>query len=147
MTQRTSVKPSGFRTATTPSAIGTRTRLRSTCRFIGKRVNSPARLKSSKGIPEIVLPGNLAEINREGSMAYVMCLHQLGRGYTDAEVQAATEQFLKRSVRDWLDRGQFPTVARWMKLAYWRGEESRQAAWQSLLRCYDFLPGVKRPTG
>ena len=80
-------------------------------------------------------------------MAYVMCLHQLGRGYTNAKVQAATEQFLKRSVRDWLDRGQFPTVARWMKLAYWRGEESRQAAWQSLLRCYDFLPGVKRPTG
>jgi len=97
-----------------------------------------------EGVPGIARP-DLPDVKGEGSMAYVMCLHQLGRGYSDAEVQSATERFLKRSVPGWLDRGQFPTVARWMKLAYWRGEESRQAAWQSLLRCYDFLPGVNRP--
>lgn len=88
---------------------------------------------------------NLSDIQGEGSMVYVMSLHQLGRRYTDDEIQAATQRFLGRFVADWLERGQFPRVARWMKLVYWCGEESQHAAWQSLLRCYDFLPGVDCP--
>ncbi len=90
---------------------------------------------------------NPEDVRDEGSMAYVICLHRLGRAYSEEDLRNAAEGFLRRSVPDLLHRGHYPSVAQWMKLIFWDGVESQQAAWQSLLRCYDFLPGVARLTG
>jgi len=95
--------------------------------------------------PGLSKPNNLAEIRGAASMAYVICLHRRGLDYTAEEIEAALRRFFTKSVLDLLERGQFPTVARWMKLVFWTGEESREAAWRSLRRCYDFLPPSKRP--
>ncbi len=42
----------------------------------------------------------------------------------------------------WLDRGQYDTVALWMKIAFWQPGDDPVA---TLLRCYDYLPGFERP--
>jgi hypothetical protein len=97
--------------------------------------------------PGLSRPTDLGAIAGEGSMAYVICLHRLGRAFAADDVQKAVRGFLARSVPDFLARGQFESVARWMKLIFWDGKESRDAAWQALLRCYEFLPGVSKPGG
>jgi hypothetical protein len=93
-----------------------------------------------------VAPRNLMEIGRGDRMVYAICLYRLGRQFRREDVEGALKRFLARSVPDLLSRGHFECVAQWMKLAFWNGEESRDAAWQCVLRCYDFLPGVTRPT-
>ncbi len=88
-------------------------------------------------------PANIRRIKGEGTMCYVMARHRLGLEYTDEEIAAALETFLKRSVKEWLGRyGAFSTAARWMKIAHWKPGDDPIA---TLLRCYDYLPGLKPP--
>ena len=90
-------------------------------------------------------PTNINEIAREGSMAYVVCLQRLGRQYTKDEVDIAIDCYFRRSVPDLLSRGHAQNVARWMKIIFWDGTGTREAAWKTILRAYDFLPGVECP--
>lgn len=89
-------------------------------------------------------PANIRRIQGEGTMCYVMARHRLGLEYTDEEIAAALETFLKRSVKEWLGRdGSYTSAARWMKIAHWHPSDDPIA---TLLRCYDYLPGLKPPT-
>lgn len=88
-------------------------------------------------------PANLRRIQGEGTMCYVMARHRLGMEYSDEEIAAALETFLKRSVKEWLGRyGAFSTAARWMRIAHWQPGDDPIA---TLLRCYDYLPDLKPP--
>ncbi len=88
-------------------------------------------------------PKNIRRIQGEGTMCYVLARHRLGLEYMDEEIAAALETFLKRSVKEWLGRyGNFITAARWMKIAHWKPDDDPIA---TLLRCYDYLPGLKPP--
>ncbi len=88
-------------------------------------------------------PKNIRRILGEGTMCYVLARHRLGLEYTDEEIAAALETFLKRSVKEWLGRyGNFITAALWMKIAHWKPGDDPIA---TLLRCYDYLPGLKPP--
>ena len=80
-------------------------------------------------------------------MAYILCRQRLGEAYTDAEVRTAVRRFLTKKVGPWLDGGQYPTVAMWMKLTAWDGVETAESAKRALLRCYDYLRGLKGPGG
>lgn len=91
-------------------------------------------------------PKNIATIRRQGKMAYALALHRLGRAYTAVEIDRAVANFLAFSVPEWLEHGQYPTVARWMKLTRWNGEKTPAAAIDALLHCYDYLPGRERPS-
>ena len=88
-------------------------------------------------------PKSLRNIRGQGTMSYVLARHRRGLEYSDEEVRAALDSFLKRNVReDWLDRGQYDTVALWMKIAFWQPGDDPIA---TLLRCYDYLPEFERP--
>ncbi len=87
-------------------------------------------------------PKNLRRIQGEGTMCYVLALHRLGLDYTAEEIAAALETFLKRSVGRWLGSGLYSDAARWMKIAHWHPGDDPIS---TVLRCYDYLPGLKPP--
>ncbi len=88
-------------------------------------------------------PKDIHHILDEGAMCYVLARHRLGLEYTDEEIAAALETFLKRSAKEWLGQyGTFCTAARWMKIAHWKQDDDPIA---TLLRCYDYLPGLIPP--
>ena len=75
-------------------------------------------------------------------MSYVIARHRLGLQYTSDEIQDALDRFLKRNVPKWCDGGQVQTLARWMKIAFWKPGDDPVA---TLLKCYDYLPGLSPP--
>jgi hypothetical protein len=86
---------------------------------------------------------SLSHIRGEGTMAYVLARHRLGLEYSDDEVANALNTFFKRNMRaTWLDRGQYTTVALWMKIAYWKPGDDPIA---TLLKCYEFMPEFESP--
>jgi hypothetical protein len=88
-------------------------------------------------------PKKLRNIKGEGTMSYVLARHRLGLEYSDDEVKAALDSFLKRNMRsEWLNRGLFTSVATWMKIAFWKPGDDPIA---TLLKCYDYLPDLQRP--
>ena len=88
-------------------------------------------------------PANLRRIQGEGTMCYVIARHRLGLDYTPEEIKAAIDTFLKRRVSQWLGYdGAYTDAAHWMKLAFWKKGDDPIA---TVLRCYDYLPGLKRP--
>ena len=88
-------------------------------------------------------PKALRNIKGEGTMCYVLVRHRLGLEYSTEEVGTAVETFLKRSMaREWLDRGQFDTVAVWMMLTQWKPGDDPIA---TLLKCYKYLPNLTCP--
>lgn len=88
-------------------------------------------------------PTNLRRIQGEGAMCYVIARHRLGLDYSPEEVSAAVDIFLKRRIPQWLDDdGRYTDAARWMKLAFWKKGDDPIA---TMLRCYDYLPGLKPP--
>jgi hypothetical protein len=89
--------------------------------------------------------GDLTVIDDSGSMSYLYSCHRLGKRFSESDLNMARDGFLKRTVPELLGHGNYSGAARWMKLFFWNGEESRDAAWKSVLRCYDYLPGVKQP--
>jgi len=99
--------------------------------------------------PRLRPPTNLETIPLAGQMVYVLCQHSLGLRYDADQVRAATTAFLDREVDSWLQHGQSLRAARWMKIAYWNPvpEPERPRARETVLKCYDHLPGVKKPDG
>ena len=88
-------------------------------------------------------PANLRRIQGEGTMCYVIARHRLGLDYTPEEIKAAVDTFLKRRVSRWLGyEGAYTDAAHWMKLAFWKKGEDPIT---TVLRCYDYLPGLKPP--
>jgi hypothetical protein len=88
-------------------------------------------------------PATLRRIQGEGTMCYVIARHRLGLDYTPEEIEAAVDTFLKRRVLQWLGYdGAYRDAAHWMKLAFWKKGDDPIA---TVLRCYDYLPGLKPP--
>jgi hypothetical protein len=87
-------------------------------------------------------PASLRRIQGEGAMCYVIARQRLGLEYTVEEIEAAVNTFLKRHVRQWLAGGHWTRAARWMKIAFWKKGDDPIA---TVLRFYDYLPGLKRP--
>jgi hypothetical protein len=88
-------------------------------------------------------PANLRRIQGEGTMCYVIARHRAGLDYTAEEIEAAVDTFLKRRVPQWLGYdGAYTDAAHWMKLAFWKKRDDPIA---TVLRCYDYLPGLKPP--
>lgn len=90
-------------------------------------------------------PKSLSVIRGEGQMCYAICRQRLGREYTEAEVMAAAEKFLKRpdlnnGVNTWLLRGHYYRAARWMKIIHWHEGKTGISPKEVLLKCYDYLP-------
>jgi hypothetical protein len=75
-------------------------------------------------------------------MAYIRAKQALGIEYTQVAAAKALNAFLARCVPEWLSRGHFTTVARWMKIAHWQPGSDPVA---TILRCYDYLPGLNPP--
>ena len=87
-------------------------------------------------------PKSLKQIRGEGTMSYVMARSRLTGNPAPLEVQDALHIFFKRQVPYWLGHGQYSTAARWMKIAFWQPGREPIA---TVLRCYDYLPGLERP--
>lgn len=88
-------------------------------------------------------PTDLRRIQGEGAMCYVIARHRLGLEYSTEEIDTAINTFLKRRVPQWLGiEARRDDAARWMKIAFWKKKDDPIA---TLLRCYDYLPGLKPP--
>jgi hypothetical protein len=87
-------------------------------------------------------PKNIRNIQGEGTMGYVIARNRLGLQYTSEEVDAAVNTFLKRNVPAWCDGGNYQTLSRWMKIAFWKPADDPIA---TLLKCYNYLPGLEPP--
>lgn len=90
-------------------------------------------------------PASLGAITTEGQMSYVLSRRLLGRQYGSAELCAAFDRFLNRSVPDWLLwDGQWSRAAEWMKIRHWNGVPGAGAV-EALMKCYDYIPGSIPP--
>jgi hypothetical protein len=88
-------------------------------------------------------PTNLRRVQGEGTLCYAIARQCLGLEYTADEIETAINTFLKRRIPQWLGGdGRWTGAARWMKLAFWNKGEDPIA---TVLRCYDYLPGLKPP--
>lgn len=89
-------------------------------------------------------PANVNRIRGEAAMSYVLAAASLHNVYSDDEVQAAFKSFLTHKVPDFLDHGNYPAVARWLKIAFWNDNPARTSAFETVRKCYDYLPNVVR---
>jgi hypothetical protein len=88
-------------------------------------------------------PANLQRVQGEGTMSYAIARQRLGLEYSQAEIDAALNTFFKRHVPSWLgEEGRYDDAVRWMQRAFWKPGDDPIA---TLLRCYDYLPGLERP--
>ena len=87
-------------------------------------------------------PASLSRIRGQGTMAYVIAKQMLDIEYDRPVVVQTLDAFLTRSIPQWLGQGRFTTAARWMKIAHWQYVDDPIA---TLLRCYDYLPGLDPP--
>ncbi len=87
-------------------------------------------------------PASLSRIRSQGTMAYVIAKQMLGIEYDQPLVIQTLDAFLTRSIPQWLGQGRFTAAAGWMKIAHWQFVDDPIA---TLLRCYDYLPGLEPP--
>jgi len=93
--------------------------------------------RASIGIPRTALRAKSL-----GAMSYVIAKQRLGLAYSADDVATSLDAFLKRNVVAWADKSFFQYIAIWMKIAHWKPGDD---ATRSLLKCYDYLPGVEPP--
>jgi hypothetical protein len=92
-----------------------------------------------------VVPSALGSIKTESHLCFVIASHRLGKAYSADEVQNATARFLTRKMMAWLRDGHAVRAAEWMKIVYWTRHQADPSPKKALMKCYDHLPGVKRP--
>ncbi|HEY2586222.1 MAG TPA: hypothetical protein VGI81_10710 [Tepidisphaeraceae bacterium] len=92
------------------------------------------------------VPESLDSIRSEGQLCYVICRHRLRQEYLEADVKAAAEKFLKRSVNGWLVDGHFLRAAQWMKVVHWREGNVGLSPKGAVLKCYEYVSDVTPPT-
>lgn len=90
-------------------------------------------------------PKSLSAIRGEAQMCYAICRQRLGQQYTEAEIMAAADKFLRRpglntGIATWLRNGLYTTAVRWMKIIHWREGVEGISPKQVVLKCYDYLP-------
>jgi hypothetical protein len=90
-------------------------------------------------------PTGLKSIKGEAAMSYVIAAAHVRREYSDEEVSSAIDGFLRHKVPDFLEHGGYPYLARWLKIAHWSDNPQRLSAFETVRRCYDYLPNVARP--
>jgi len=94
--------------------------------------------------PGLSPPKSLA-LRSEAHMSYVLCRHHLGLQYSRDEVDSTTDKFLRRNLNAWLSDGGWERAAAWMKIVHWNMRSPRPSARETLLKCYEYLPGCQRP--
>ena len=93
-------------------------------------------------------PKSLSAIRGEAQMCYAICRQRLGQQYTDAEIMAAADKFLRRpglntGIATWLRNGLYDTALRWMKIIHWREGDAGISPRQVVRKCYGYLKEKK----
>jgi len=93
------------------------------------------------------LPKNLKSVRTERAMAYLLAQRQLGRiEVSEEQLAQITRRFLDHNMdENWLDRGLYKAAALWMKIVHWNGSGRKLSARDTVLKCYDHLPGREYP--
>lgn len=87
-------------------------------------------------------PTSADGIRDEGSLAYMVARHHVAQEYSDEDIHRAIDATFRDLIPECLSEGDYSRVTRWMKCAFW--QPGMNAA-SSLLRCYDYLPGLQAP--
>ena len=98
------------------------------------------------GTPSLSPPSALSNIRGEAQMSYVICRHRLEMDYSDIEVDDATKTFLTRNMDKWLGNGHAVRAAEWMKIVCQSDNTSELSARETIMKCYDHLPGYDKIT-
>ncbi len=93
-------------------------------------------------------PKSLSAIRGEAQMCYAICRQRLGQQYTDAEIMAAADKFLRRpglntGIATWLRNGHYTTAVRWIKIIHWREGDAGISPRQVVRKCYGYLKEKK----
>ncbi len=80
----------------------------------------------------------------EGGFCYALAAHKLRGEYSVEDVQVGGEYFLKRNVPEFIQYD-YERLARWLKILHWNDEPTRLSAFETVRKCFDYLPGVERP--
>lgn len=89
-------------------------------------------------------PANVKRMTGEGGMSYIIAASKLRNEYTAEQVHLAGESFLRANMAKFL-QGHYITAARWLKILHWNDVPNPSSAFETVRRCYDYLPGVERP--
>jgi hypothetical protein len=90
-------------------------------------------------------PTNPKHVRGEAAMSYVIAATKLRHEYSDNDVKAGLDNFLGHQVPKFLDHGGYTYLARWLKIAFWNDNSQRLSAFETVRKCYDYLPNVVRP--
>jgi hypothetical protein len=95
--------------------------------------------------PRLVEPDSLAKVRNEAQMCFIIAKHRLGLEYSEPEVTNSCSTFLRKRMDKWLRDGHSVRAAEWMKIVFWNPQQGSLSARDTVLRCYDYLPGCPRP--
>jgi ribosomal protein L30/L7E len=90
-------------------------------------------------------PTNVKRIRGEAGMSYVIAATKVRHEYSEDDVKASLNNFLSHQVPEFLDHGNYQAMARWLKIAFWNENPQRLSAFETVRKCYDYLPNVVRP--
>jgi hypothetical protein len=91
---------------------------------------------------KILLAKPVSKIKSELGVAGAVALHKSEGTYSEAEIARAIHKLLDGEMNDWLTTGQQLKAVRWLKLAYWRPNESGASARDVVLKAYNHLPAA-----
>ena len=76
---------------------------------------------------------------------YALCLYRAARrNFEEKELFEAGRKMLQANLQEeWLGGGQFIRAATWLKIVYWRGDETLTPL-QTVLKAYENMPKVPR---
>ena len=91
-------------------------------------------------------PAKPASVKSERAMAWVLAQHRAAGRWTTAEIDRAWHAFFTARAHYLLDiGGSLPGSVMWAKMAWWDGRRHDLDPFETYLRIYEYLPGVKRP--
>jgi hypothetical protein len=90
-------------------------------------------------------PSRPKSVKSEAAMAYIIAATNSRGEFSDEDVQVAADGFLRRNIPEFLERGGYPYLARWLKIVHWNDRPVRSRAFETVRRCSDYLPNVERP--
>lgn len=91
------------------------------------------------------MPNRLSQIRNEAQLCLAIAKHRLGLDYLEDEILQVCEKFMLKNMDKWLGDGHSIRAARWMKIIYWNPEPAKRSPFETVLKCYDFLPNCERP--
>jgi hypothetical protein len=88
-------------------------------------------------------PSRWIGIRNAAQLAYMIARHRLGAAFSADEVRVGVRKALTLLLPELLGSGAYFRAARWMKITAWDGQPD--SAYGSLMSCYDYLDGLRRP--